>query len=121
MIETKLLEIRDHGTCLVAVCMRPWPVMFDNAGDETQRKLASRWEQMLWRYGYKENRCVIMFRLSNPDRGCQNEPYGWGDRTMKAAHGYIEAHWEEIAPNEVIDVRVILGEAEDPAPSEFIH
>ena len=37
---------------------------------------------------------------------------GYGGRTMQAAHGWVQDHWEQIAADgsAIVDVREILGE-----------
>lgn len=115
-MNTKLIEIRDHGTCFVALCTKLWPgaTVFDyHSLEPSERKL-----RMLWRYGYKESRAVIFTHIGEPSR-TQVDPYAWKDRTLHVAHNHIEEHWDEIPDGGLVDVRVVLGEATEPAESEF--
>ena len=110
-METKLFELRDVGTFIPLLCVKPW-------GVEKGRMMNPFEAKMAWRYGYKDSRAVIVTHFSDPRRGCHVDPYDWGDRTFKTAHLYIEEHWEELKSGDLIDVRFILGESITPCESE---
>jgi hypothetical protein len=120
-METKLIEVRDRMTCIVVLCVRPWPVTLPYDVDRETDKGAklNKLQRMAWRCGYKEARAVIMTRLAEPGRGAQSDPFEWLDRTMSQAHNYIEQNWEKIPNGGLVDVRVVLGEEKEPAESEF--
>ena len=106
-METKLFELRDHGTFIPLLCIKPRfpsPHAFE--------------AKMAWRYGYKDTRAVIVTHMGTPDRGCHSDPSAWGDRTFQAAHRYVEEQWENLSTGDLIDVRVVLGETATPCPSE---
>ena len=108
-METKCLEIRDAGTFIPVICIRPV------AENEAQRYL-------LRRDGYRANEdetCVIM--VNGQCRGAHYDPYDWGgDRTKTNAHVYIEANWAKLHDGDVIDVEFILGETAKPKVSEAL-
>ena len=106
-METKLFELRDHGTFIPLLCIKP----SDTNGTAFEAKMA-------WRYGYKNSRAVIVTHLSVPQRGCKNDWSEWGDRTYAVAHKHIEENWDTLKTGDLIDVRVLLGEAEKPCESE---
>jgi hypothetical protein len=106
-VEIKVLEIRDRGTFIPVICIRPV------AENGAQRFL-------LRRDGYQANedeRCVIV--INAQCRGVSYDPYNWpNNRTLKYAHNYIEEHWKELADGDVVDVQFILGETTSPKVSE---
>jgi hypothetical protein len=107
-MEVKCLEIRDEGTFIPVICIRP--VAENNA----QRYL-------LRRDGYRADateHCIIM--IDAQCRGVSYTPYGWenGDRTKPQAHRYIEKNWHTLADGDVIDVQYILKETAAPKISE---
>lgn len=107
-MEVKCLEIRDAGTFIPVICIRPVPM------NDAQRYL-------LRRDGYsgrRDERLVIVIKAQC--RGCSYDPYNWsGDsRTMPNAHLYIEEHWHELDDGDVIDVEFILGERPTKKQSE---
>ena len=103
----KCLEIRDNATCIPAIAIKM------SAGSPVE-------ERFLWRCGYPRDGQygVVLMRLS--DQRATSDVYGWGDRTHKAAHLYIEEHFDELKEGAVVDVRVILGEADVPATPEIV-
>lgn len=105
---TKVFEVRDRGTFI--------PVM------ATAMK-ASNEEQgyLLRRAGYSfESDCVILCRLeaAGVDRNATYDPYAWGNRTMIAAHAYIEDNFAQLSDGDVIDVEFIAGETKEKKRSE---
>jgi hypothetical protein len=107
-MEVKTLEIRDEGTFIPVICIRPVP---DN---EAQRYL-------LRRDGYRGNdteRCIIM--IDAQCRGVAYDCYDWPQRTKRVAHDHIAEHWHELKDGDVIDIQYILGETAEPKQSERI-
>lgn len=107
-MEVKCLELRDRGTFIPVICIRPVP---DNP---EQRYL-------LRRDGYAGNEtehCIIM--IDAQCRGVAYDPYDWTKdaRTKPRAHLYIQEHWAELMDGDVIDVQFILGETDKPKVSE---
>jgi hypothetical protein len=106
----KCLEIRDEGTFIPVICIRPVP---ENEG---QRYL-------LRRDGYRgdeSERCVVM--IDAQCRGVAYDPYDWNveSRTKRYAHDYITTHWAGLKDGDVIDVEFILGESKEKKASERI-
>ena len=109
-MEIKCLEIRDAGTFIPVICIRPVPT------NEAQRYL-------LRRDGYTGDlteQCIIM--INAQCRGAAYDPYDWPDRRTKGhAHHYIAEHWHELRDGDVIDVQFILGETAVKKISERSH
>ena len=107
-MEIKCLELRDHGTFVPVICIRPVP------RNDNQRYL-------LRRDGYSgewTERCIIM--IDAQCRGAAYDPYDWphDSRTKPVAHNYIVENWEQLRDGDVIDVQFILGETADKKASE---
>ena len=109
-METKILEIRDEATFISVLAIRmAW-------GTDQVRRYYFR------RCGYPpDGSSIVVMRLS--DCKSTNDPYDWpsltGDnRTMVVAHEHILTNWDSLKDGDVIDVRVIIGEAKAPAVSE---
>ena len=107
---TKVLEIRDEGTCIAAVAIK----MLAATPIE---------DRFLWREGYpRDGNGVVLMCLS--DQRATSDPYewtafGWGPRTMPTAHLYIIYNFDNLRDGEVVDVRVILRESTTPADPEI--
>lgn len=119
MIETKLLEIRDHGTFVPALAIR---VEHESAIDLLNRDAtvgAIRANQLIARGGFFKASGIYLMRLS--DARAQCDPYEWGgnDRTHKAVHLYLEQNWPFVHDGDLLDARVILGEQAMPAETEL--
>lgn len=105
-MQTKLLEIRDRATMIIALAI---DMQHDN---EVQA-----WA--LKRYGYPcDGRPNIMITHATGQRRASNDPFFWDDRTWTEAHHYIIEHWPELKDGDVIDVEFILGETAAPKISE---
>lgn len=109
-IETKVFEVRDEATnipmlAVLCVCQEP-----------------GRERAILRRAGYLADpgpdACVLMTPLYGGKKAEYDE-YAWGDRTFSAAHGYIIDHWDELNSGDLIDVRVVLGEADKPCATDL--
>jgi hypothetical protein len=102
----KAVEIRDRNTFIPAIAIKVV------AANEGQRYL-------LRRAGYALNgETIILVRLT--DCGASCDVYEWpGDtRTMRTAHVWLEAHFDEIEDGAVVCVEHILGERPEPKRSE---
>lgn len=106
MIETKLIELRDHATCISAIAVRISPPF---------RTSIERF--LCMRAGIVDNPCVFMASL-NGNKKFTADAYDHGDRTWTAAHDYIDKNWNQIQDCRVVDVRFILGETKEPCKSE---
>ena len=106
-MKVKIIEIRDEATSIAALCVDMNP---DND--------VQRW--YLRRYGFscdgRPNVAITRVNLGGGD--ITNDPYGWSGLTWRTINHYIIEHWDELEDGSVVDVRVILGEAAEPAESE---
>jgi hypothetical protein len=107
-MEVKCLEIRDDGTFIPVICIRPVPT------NDAQRYL-------LRRDGYRGDdteRCIIMIDVQC--NGVSYDPYAWRGvaRTKPQAHIFIQENWHSLKDGDVIDVEYILGESETKKVSE---
>lgn len=106
-METKIIEIRDEGTCIFALCVNM------NPANAVQR-------MALRRYGYPcDGEPNIMLTHATGERKASNDPYFWGDRTFGTAHNYIIENWADLTDGSVVDVSFILGETAKPKVSEL--
>jgi len=105
-MKAKALEIRDHGTFIPALAVDM------NPADDAQRYLLRRCG-----HSCDGSPNVIITRLDGSGQAT-NDPYAWSGRTWPNAHDWIIRHWNELKDGDVVDVRVILGETQEPAVSE---
>jgi len=111
-MKTKLLEIRDSGTCILALAIQMMSLRPDGV---------THWF-LHYRSGYPaDGSSIMLMRLS--DGKATNDPHSWpslgmGRRTMGNAHNWIINHWAELSDGDVVDVQVILGETTTPKVSE---
>ena len=105
-MKTKCIEIRDWATCI--------PVLAIKMEAANPIEAAFLWR----RCGYpQDGSTVVLMKLDSQE--ASYDPYWWSDgRTMGNAHLWITAHWDEIKEGSVVDVRLILGEEQEPATPE---
>lgn len=102
-MNAKFLEIRDRGTCIPALA-----ISLSEADGPIARHA-----------GFGSHRCIYLIALATEK--ASYDPYSrvWsGARTMPIAHQWIEQHYETLTDGQVVDVRVILEEATEPARSD---
>lgn len=105
-MEVKVLEIRDEGTFIPVVCIRPV------AENDAQRYL-------LRRDGYNasaKEHCIIL--VQNQCYGVSYDPYNWASTTMRLAHHHIEKNWANLQDGDVVDVEYITGKSQVMKRSE---
>jgi len=108
-MKQKVLEILDRATYIPVIateCYSENPVEqrhFRRCGFGTLPKL------------------IMVTRLN--DGKTQYSPYNWdnGSRTMAQAHAYIEEHFDELQPGDVVDVEYILGETKTKKQSDCAY
>ena len=110
-MEVKCLEIRDAGTFMPVIAIRPV------AQNEAQRYL-------LRRDGYSgaaDEHCIILIKTQC--RGVAYDPYDWPEnpRTMHHAHKWIAKQWALLSDGDVIDVEFLLEETAKPKISERLE
>ena len=108
--QVKYFEIRDSGTCISAMGIKPL------AANDAENFLISR-------SGYGDNpdsqqRYVLLVDMSEPPGTINYDHFEWSNRTMKVAHEYIIEHWHELESGAVVDVQFILDETKEPKKSE---
>lgn len=104
-MRTKVLEIRDHATCMPMVAIKM------EAASPIEDKF-------FWRCGYpRDGSAVVLMHLSSQE--ANSDPYWRGGRTWPAAHNFIIDHFDALKDGDVVDVRVILGEETMPAEPEI--
>jgi hypothetical protein len=102
----KLLEVRDRKTFVPVYAISTQP---SNEGQG----------YLLRRCGFAYGGQIIVARLNGGGKStCA--PYEWGDRTMQAAHLYIEQNFHALSDGDVVDVEFILGETSEPKISERV-
>ena len=110
MLTMKFIEIRDRATCIPALAIRM----------RSDDPIANHF---LWRSGYPRGdstvTTIVLMRLD--DQKATADPYDWDGRTMRYAHADIQANFDELRTGQVVDVRVVLGEATEPARAEIIR
>ena len=101
-MKTKLIEIYDEGTMIIAVCVDM------NPENEQQRR-------GLRCYGFPcDGQPNIMLTHANGGKKASNDPYAWSNRTFGIAHNYIMVNWATLNDGDVVDVQFILGETKLP-------
>jgi hypothetical protein len=118
MIEVKLFEVRDRGTLIPMLAMR---VSALHSGKDWHEQDCDELKvvKLIARAGFGESGSIAMLHLGEPKYGWRFNAYDWRDRTFHAAHLYVEQHWDELRSGDLIDVRVVLGEARLPCESEL--
>ena len=115
---TKLFEVRDRATFLpvIATLARSEPNAAAMFADTVESLSAEAF--LLRRAGYGGDPLVILTRLAADGRPANCDPYEWGDRTMRVAHEYVQANWDQLRSGDVVDVEYVLGERPAPKASE---
>jgi len=103
MIETKVFEVRDRATNISVAATR-----FD---PDTVR------ESSILRHVGVDAAAILYTNLSSTRSAI--DPYELRDRTNTTTHTFIERNWDDLVSGQLIDVRVILGEALEECESEY--
>jgi hypothetical protein len=106
-IDIKFFEVRDIATRIPVICIKT-----------DSSKFTGKEKALLATTGFS-GPFVFLIRLS--DLETKYDPTHWKpcSRTMSTAHRYIIDKWENLDPGQVIDVRYILGEENQPCLSDF--
>lgn len=116
-MESKMFEIRDRGTFI--------PILATRLGSPLDQE---QW--LLWKAGFGERLeqqreyvmlCKIAGGSGHYAMTCDPFDWGQGNRTYFIAHRYIEKHFDELQPGQVVDVEYILGEKLEPKSSERLQ
>lgn len=100
----KALEIRDEGTTISMLAIKPTP---DNAEQRAVLRHA----------GYGDDDYVILLGAHDCE-GTYN-PHKQRGHTRLVAHLWIKEHWDELKDGDVVDVEFILGKRVAPKVSEI--
>ena len=114
MLQTKVFELRDRATFIPIVCVEML-ARYVEGGDPPAEE---REGWLLWKAGYSlyTEPLILLTRLDGGKSAY--DPYVWNDRTFQTAHDYIARSWNGLKSGDLIDVRVILGEATEPCETE---
>lgn len=106
-MQLKLFEVRDRATFIPAFAI---DIRF--SGNAAEAYLLDRCG-----LGRPGSYNIIFGRL---ERGTAYlDPVDWGmNRSMRAAHEWLEEHFDELETGAVLDVEYILGETATPKVSE---
>lgn len=114
-VEAKLFEIRDDGTTIVAIALKPKP------GDNE----AERWAWARAGYGTTvgaQEQYVLLAPLMGGEGKLTCDPYKHGrSRTYQVAHAYIRDMWDILSSGDVVDVQYLLKETEAPKEPERVQ
>lgn len=117
-MKTRILEVRDEGTCIPVLAIKMQAVMGDDCQTVSAARVRDYWLHQ--RTGYpRDGSAIVVMRLS--DQGAKVDPYDWPGqaRTMRVAHEFIYSNFNKLQDGDVVDVRVILKLATEPAVSEM--
>lgn len=103
-MRVKVFELRDHGTHIGIFAM------------STEAAPGQQYE--LNRCGFPPGSRSVILGFLDGERESSADPDFWQGRTIKPAHLYIEERFDDLKDGQVIDVRVLLGEATEPAKSD---
>lgn len=101
----KALEIRDEGTTISMLAIRPVP---DNPHQRA----------ILRHAGYGEPESYV-FLLGAHDLEGSYDPFKQRGHTRRQAHLWIREHFDELKDGDVVDVEFILGKKPEPKKSEI--
>lgn len=109
-MEVKTFEVRDSMTCISALAIKA------GARDEAERWL---WSRAGFGESAKEQSCYVL--VANIDSGTGKltcDPWAQRSGTMREAHTYIDAHFDELENGAVVDVEYIRGDTDAPKISD---
>ena len=113
MKEVKFFEVRDEMTRISAFGMRLGP-------DDDHNRWHSEDDQYVWQSGGwgTVGPTVFLGRIDGSELHAFHYQWSQTNRTMRTAHDYIAREWDTLTSGQVVDVRVILREASEPAKSD---
>ena len=117
-MRTLLLEVRDRATFVPVLCVEMTPDR--TLVDGRPGPWSEEQTYLLRRCGYRFDLPAVMMTRLGAGYPAHIDPYAWRDRTLSVAHDYICQHWPHLRSGDVVDVRFVLGEAEEPAESERV-
>jgi hypothetical protein len=111
-MQIKLFEIRDVATFIPALAIRL------NLNSSSRENYVEE-RYLLRRSGYGPDSLTVMLTKLAGGEPAHVNVHDWvGNRTMNAAHCYIEEHWDKLKSGQVICIETILGLRDEPKLSE---
>lgn len=107
-MRTRLIEIRDEGTCIPAIAMQMWA---SNAVEAAFYR----------RCGYPQDRPYSIILMELNYQRATSDPYEWGGRTNPVVHDWLIENFDTVCEGQVIDVRVLLKEHLTPVDPEIFR
>lgn len=107
-MQAKLLEIRDRATCISALAVKLNRIESSNDGEGF----------ILGREGIISESFIVLYSFSRNEGYIYPTDWGSDTRTMLVVHQELVDNWDKYQTGDVIDVRYILGENEEPAESD---
>jgi len=104
-VEAKTVELRDNMTMMPVVILR-------HSRNDWQTNGVRLWRAV----GYNDDDIILM-PLAHLERTAGQPEVG--GRTLREFHLWVYNHWDEVVDGGVVDVRVILGERDEPVESDF--
>jgi hypothetical protein len=101
----KALEIRDEGTTISMLAIKPVP-------ENPQQRAILRHAG----YGEPENYVIL---IGAHDCEGSYDPFKQRGHTRHCAHLWIREHFDELKDGDVVDVEFILGKRDEPKKSEI--
>lgn len=101
----KALEIRDEGTCLAMLAIKPLPANIEQAA-------------ILRRAGFHDFDDYVILIDAHSFEGSY-DPYKQCGDTRHHAHLWIRDHFYELRDGDVVDVEFIRGRTPEPKKSEI--
>jgi hypothetical protein len=112
--EVKLIEVRDEGTTIVCIALKPHP--------ETE---AERWGWARTGYGLtpgEQGTYVLLGPLGGGHGLLTCDPFKHPgaptQRTLWAAHTWLKKNWHLVQSGDVVDVEFIMGVSDHPKRPE---
>lgn len=112
--EVKLIEVRDEGTTMPCIAIKPSPTTD-----------AEAWCYARTGYGLTpdDHRAYVLLAPLHAGEGLLTcDPYKHpgapARRTLWAAHVWLKKNWTLVQSGDVVDVQFILGETDKPKKSE---
>ena len=98
-MQTKIFEIRDRGTFIPIIAIRPV------GSDYNQQYLLNQ-------AGFGADTDCVLLVDPMGRRKAEYDLYNWpaDDRTFRTAHHYLDEHFDELKDGDVIDIEYILKE-----------
>jgi hypothetical protein len=99
-VQTKLIEIRESATCIIALATRVSNVQRADTPFDAHRAF------LLGRVGWRDEPGVYLTNLTSSET--QYDPHHWRGarvtRTMPLAHECLKRHWDSFEDGDVLDV-----------------